>query len=133
MAQTADVIPFKAEAYPIRVIRTRSFELNSLEIFTNEELSGLLSFVIAKPCFGTPIEGVRGLRVQAWKARSQGKSGMAQIIYFFRDLNMPLLMIAAEANRRSIILESSEIDKFNQIIDTIIGRLANDVAYAKSA
>lgn len=58
---------------------------------------------------------------------------MAQIIYFFRDLNMPLLMIAAEANRRSIILESSEIDKFNQIIDTIIGRLANDVAYAKSA
>jgi hypothetical protein len=133
MAETADIIPFKAEAYPIKVIRTHSFKVKSSEIFTEEELFGLYSYVIAKPYLGTQIDGVPGLRVQAWKAKSQAKYGMAQIIYFFRDLNMPLLMISVESKRRIITLNDNEISQYHQAIYSIVGRFVIEANFAKSA
>src|ERR671921_241587 len=88
------VISFKAAAYPIAFHLTRTFKKDADRIFTQEELTGFLNYIAANPDAGDRIQGGSGLRKIRWKAKGFGKSGGARIIYYFRDLNMPLLLLA---------------------------------------
>lgn len=133
MTQLQSVIPFKAEAYPIQVIQTKTFKNTAPNYFSPEQIVGFTNFIIAKPCFGVMIEGYSGLRRALWNANRLGSRGEAQIIYFFRDLNMPLIFIAALQKGAAIELSEDEMMQVERKIFTIVGKLSSDYAFELSA
>lgn len=126
MIAARDVIPFRAEAHPIRFVRSRAFARDAARIFTEEEFSGFLNWIAANPDSGDKIPGGSGLRKIRWRAKGSGKRGGARIIYFFRDLNMPLLLLAVYAKNEQARLSKDEIKAVQRKMQVIILRLTAD-------
>ncbi|MDN3590612.1 type II toxin-antitoxin system RelE/ParE family toxin [Methylobacterium adhaesivum] len=128
MPQAAKAILFKAEAHPIRILAARSFTRAASAIFSQEELTGFANFIGANPAYGKVIPGTSGLRKARWKAKGSGKRGGARVIYFFRDLNMPILLLAVYAKNERANLCKKQLDEIESKIEGIIEDYLSDLA-----
>jgi hypothetical protein len=128
MSPGYNIIQFKAEAHEISFVVTKDFERDSKKIFTMEERTGFLNYLAANPDSGVRIKGGRGLRKMRWKAKGFGKRGGARIIYYFRDLNMPLLLLAIYAKNERAMLSKSEIKAVEQKVSLLVQRLTTNWA-----
>ena len=84
-----------------------------------------MNYIAANPDAGTKIPGTSGLRKMRWKAKGFGKSGGARIIYYFRDLNMPLLLLAAYPKNHVARLSVSRMREIEKKVDAIVGAYAS--------
>lgn len=82
---------FDASNYGITVVEMPQFALNASEILTWEEIEGLITYVAQQPDDGRVIPDTSGIRSLKWPACR--RSG-ARVIYYFRDLNMPVYLLA---------------------------------------
>lgn len=130
MRPPLEVISFQATAHPIQLMPTRSFTREALDIFTQEEREGFLNYIAANPDAGAKIPGTSGLRKIRWKAKGSGKRGGARIIYYFRDLNMPLLLITAYPKNHVARLSEKRMRQISQMVEQIVERLTwpDDIA-----
>lgn len=124
MVPTNKVIPFRAEAHRLNFLVTRSFDRDAKRVFTQEELDGFLNFVSANPDCGKKIKGGEGLRKIRWKAGGQGKRGGARVIYYFRDLNMPLLLLSVYTKKEKEDLNAGEIKAIKERMNEIVAGLS---------
>ncbi|WP_245259583.1 addiction module toxin RelE [Methylobacterium sp. 10] len=119
-----EVIEFQAEGHPIELLVVRSFKREADKIFTMEEYSGLLNYVAANPEAGVRIPGTSGLRKIRWRAKGSGKRGGARVVYYFRDLNMPLLMLAAYPKGQVAQLSAARMKEIDRKVEFLVGELA---------
>lgn len=82
---------FDASDYWITVVELEEFEAAAAEMLTPEENEGLITYVSQQPDDGEVIPDTDGLRVITWPACREGGP---RVVYFFRDLNMPVYLIA---------------------------------------
>lgn len=115
-----EVIQFQVEAYTIEFLRTKAFLKAASTIFTQEEMEGFLNYIAANPDAGNKIPGASGLRKIRWKAKGFGKSGGARVIYFFRDLNMPLMLLAVYPKNHTVRLSERSMREIGKKVDDII-------------
>lgn len=108
MAELKNVIPFKSEGHQIEILILKTFSRDMLNIFTRDELSWLFNYLSARPDAGVIIRDTGGLRKLRWRARGKGTLGGGRVIYYFRDLNMPLLLIAVYAKGEKADLKKSQ-------------------------
>lgn len=120
MQPTFEVIRFQAEAHPIDFLRTRSFSKEFSRIFTSQEQEGLLNYIAANPESGAKIPGANGIRKIRWKAKGQGKRGGARVIYYFRDLNMPMVLLAVYAKGEKSDLSAAEMKEIQRKVDQVV-------------
>lgn len=120
-----EVIHFKSEAHTIEFLRTRSFYKEAGEVFTIEEMSGFLNYIAANPEAGAKIPGTSGLRKMRWRAKGSGKSGGARVIYYFRDLNMPLLLLAVYPKNHIAQLSVKRLREIDRKVEYIVQELAS--------
>lgn len=123
MQQSADVIPFKAEAHRIRMLLTREFRAQAILGLTYEQRTGLYNYVSANPDKGRPIRGVPGLRSIEWCA-SNFIDGRARVVYYFRDLNMPLLYLSLVEKTTRIRFSATELRQMEEEIAICVARLS---------
>jgi hypothetical protein len=112
---------FGATNYPITVVELPQFEKQAERIFSGDELSLFIDFVAQTPDMGDVIQGSGGIRKLRWGARSQGKRGGARVIYYFRDLNMPVFLIAMYLKGEKITLTQGELKEMRALVDEIVG------------
>ncbi len=122
MATLSNVIPFRAEGHNIEFAATKPFDRDARDAFTKDEMSGLLNFLAARPCEGRVIRGTGGIRKLRWGAKSKGKRGGARIIYYFRDLNAPLFLLAVYLKGEADTLTRRELKAFEAKIALIVER-----------
>ena len=92
---------FDASDYWITVVELEEFEEAAAKSLTPEEIEGLVTYVAQQPDDGEIIPDTGGLRALTWPAcREDGP----QVVYFFRDLNMPVYLIT--------LLEAGEMEEF---------------------
>ena len=115
-----EVIRFQAEAHFIEFLRPRSFIKEASKIFTVEELTGFMNYIAANPEAGAKMPGTSGLRKMRWRAKGFGKSGGARVIYYFRDLNMPLLLLAVYAKNDCARLTVEQTKEIDRKVDRIV-------------
>ena len=77
-------------------------------------------FLANHPDAGEVIPGTGGIRKVRWPARGQGKRGGARVIYYFRDLNMPVYLLAAYAKGEKINLTAGEKKAMRKAVDLIV-------------
>jgi hypothetical protein len=81
--------------YPITVAESLSYAEDADEIFSEEEHERLKERLAFWPDSGDIILGTGGVRRLLWPYKDRsGQDSEALILYFFRDLNMPLFLVA---------------------------------------
>jgi len=115
-----EVIHFQAEAHDIQFLRSKTFFKASQNIFTREEITGFFNYIAANPEAGNKIPGTSGLRKIRWKAKGFGKSGGARVIYYFRDLNMPLVLLAVYPKNETARLSVRSMREISKKVDEIV-------------
>lgn len=111
---------FKANDYMITVVELKNFQRDADDIFTDEERNELIDFLSANPHFGEVIPATGGVRKLRWGAKGHGKSRGARVIYYFRDLNVPVFVLAAYAKGEKINLTMVEREQMRKLVDEII-------------
>jgi hypothetical protein len=89
-------------------------------VFTQEEYEDLISHLSVYPESGKIIPDTGGIRKLRWRARGQGKRGGARVIYYFRDLNMPVYLLAVYAKGEKLDLTAGEKREMRELVDAIV-------------
>jgi hypothetical protein len=84
------------------------------------EIRVLCDFLSLNPEAGDVISGTGGVRKLRWGYRGTGKRGGARILYYFRDLNMPLYMIAVYKKLKKDTLSRAEVTELRKLIEEIV-------------
>jgi hypothetical protein len=86
-------------SYPITVAELGSYSNEADRLFTNEEHERLKERLAFWPDAGDVIAGAGGVRKLLWLYKDRrNRNCEALVLYFFRDLNMPLYLIALFAD-----------------------------------
>jgi hypothetical protein len=88
-----------AGRYPITVAELRSYSEDADKLFGEEEHDRLKEHLAFLPDSGDMLAGTGGVRKLLWPYKDRrGRSREALILYFFRDLNMPLYLLSVFAS-----------------------------------
>lgn len=82
---------------PIVLVEVEPFTARARELWSEAELDVFKDFIARNPLAGSPIQGTGGVRKVRWAASGRGKRGGARVIYYFRDVGMPLFLLTAYA------------------------------------
>jgi len=75
---------------------------------TAEQQDELVLFLARHPEAGDVIPDSGGVRKLRWLAEGRGKRGGARVIYYFRDLSMPLVLFTVYAKNEKSDLSAKE-------------------------
>lgn len=117
---------FNAGSYYITIAEMADFIDDSKSVFTEEEYDDLVLFLAEHPDSGELIPGTGGVRKLRWRAKGQGKRGGARVIYYFRDLNVPVYLLAVYAKGEKLNITEREKKEMSKMVDMIV-----DAALAK--
>lgn len=108
---------FDASDYMITVAEMGEFADAANEKLTPEELEGLITYVSQHPDDGETISDTGGLRVLNWPAwRDDGP----KVVYLFRDLNMPVYLIALLGADESLEFTKEEKARMRATVNAIV-------------
>jgi hypothetical protein len=111
---------FKANDYMITIVELPSFQEDVDGIFTETEREELTDFLSANPHHGDIIPGTGGIRKIRWRVAGSGKRGGARVIYYFRDLNIPVFLLAAYKKGERMDLTMAEREVMRHLVDHLI-------------
>ncbi|HEX3939043.1 MAG TPA: type II toxin-antitoxin system RelE/ParE family toxin [Xanthobacteraceae bacterium] len=112
---------FKANDYMITIVELNSFRLDADGVFTDDEQSRLIDFIAANPHSGVIIPATGGVRKIRWGAGGKGKRGGVRVIYYFRDLNFPVFLLAAYKKSEKLNLTMGEREQMHKLVDRLVG------------
>jgi hypothetical protein len=120
---------FGVTNYGITIVELLSFQNDADKIFNDQEREDLSDFISANPYFGDVIPGTGGIRKLRWRARGSGKRGGARVIYYFRDLNMPVFLLAVYAKGEKMNLTMHERELMQRIVESLVREQAAKSIY----
>ena len=84
----------RAESYEIEIVQIDEFQKQAKGLLTRDGVMGLMMRLAINPEAGDVIPGTNGVRKIRWGMDGCGKRSGARVIYYYRDLNMPLYLLA---------------------------------------
>ena len=111
---------FRANNYWITVVDLKSYQRDADRIFTHDERDKLVEFIATNPDYGKVIPDTGGVRKIRWCTNRRGKRRGARVIYYFRDLNMPVFMLAVYAKGEKISLTVREKKEMRRLVDELV-------------
>jgi hypothetical protein len=106
--------------YPIQIAELRPFRREARELWSEEEIKDLRNFLALNPEAGDVVVGTGGVRKLRWRIPGCGKRGGARVVYYFRDLNMPLYLIAVYKKSEKDSLTQAERNRLRKLIEELI-------------
>ena len=113
-------VAWKATDYPITICELKTVSRDLRKLLSEFETRELIDFLAFNPEIGEVMPGTGGLRKTRWRFASKGKSKGLRIIYYFRDLNMPLYMLAVYSKGEVLRLTKQEERQMCRLVDAIV-------------
>jgi hypothetical protein len=110
-----------AGIYPITIAEMQNYTREADQYLDFEEHESLKTFLALHPESGDVLPGTGGVRVQQWPIKKQ-PGRQAKIVYFFRDLNMPLYMLALYKKGERIPLDFDWKDEIKGLVDELVAQ-----------
>ena len=109
-------------SYPISIFEADCFLDEVYDHLTPEELSGLKTYLAGNPEAGVVVSGTNGVRKLRWgqKSKNVGKRGGVRVIYYYRDLNMPLFLLAVYAKGQQADLTAKKKKELKLLIGEVL-------------
>jgi hypothetical protein len=104
----------------ITVAEVQGFATDADEVLSSEEREALTDFLAFNPLAGEVIPDTDGVRRLKWPAASQGRRSGARVIYFFRDLNMPVYLLALYRKGERMILSELEKREIRRLVNELV-------------
>jgi mRNA-degrading endonuclease RelE of RelBE toxin-antitoxin system len=111
---------FAAIDYPIQIAELGPFRKEALGIWTEEEMKDLRDYLALNPQSGDVVPGTGGIRKLRWRTPDRGKRGGARVIYYFRDLNMPLYLISVYKKSERDTLAQAERNDLRKLVEDLV-------------
>lgn len=108
---------FDASNYWITVVELPEFERSASGLLTPEEVEGLITYVAGQPDDGDVIPDTGGLRALKWPAHGRNSP---RVIYFFRDLNMPVYLVAVLGKGESTRFSKSDKAQMRVLVEELV-------------
>jgi hypothetical protein len=109
-----------ASEYWITVVELENFTRVASQFLTEDEIAGLVTYLANHPDEGIVIPDTGGVRKIRWPAQGLSESSGTRIVYFFRDLNMPLYLLTAFGKGESIALSKAEKAELRVVVEEIV-------------
>lgn len=117
---------FGATNYMITLVELTSWSKQVKDVFDEDEYDALMQFLAWHPEAGDVMPGTGGVRKLRWPAKSQGKRSGARVIYYFRDLNMPVYLLAVYTKGQKTDLTAAERRAMEAFVKEIVSAHAMD-------
>lgn len=111
---------FHANQYWITIAEVKEFTEAADDVFTEDERDTLIELLALDPLAGEAIPDTGGVRRIRWAAKSQGRRGGANVVYFFRDLNTPVYLLALFRKGESMRLSMKEKFEMRLLVQEIV-------------
>ena len=111
---------FIATDYMITIVELHQFRTDADSIFTEPQRAELTDFIAANPHFGDVIPGTGGVRKIRWSCGGKGKRAGARVIYYFRDLNIPVFLLAVYKKGEKLNLTMAEREHMRALVDELV-------------
>lgn len=114
--------------YPITIAEMLNYTKDADEYFKEEEHEQLKTFLALHPESGDVLAGTDGVRLLRWPIKARAKSPSARVIYYFRDLNMPLYMLALYRRGDQIPLDSASKGEIKRCVGELVAEHGSRLA-----
>jgi hypothetical protein len=111
---------FSADRYMITIAESRGFSADAERVFSSEERDALIETIAWQPIVGDVIDEPSGVRMIKWPAKSQGRYGVARVVYYFRDLNTPVYLLALYEKGERLMLSQRERTVIRALVAEIV-------------
>jgi hypothetical protein len=109
---------------PVSVVETPEFLTATRRIMDEEERGLLVDYLARNPLAGDIIQGTGGVRKLRWALEGRGKSGGAQVIYYYHSEAMPLFALTAYAKNERADLNQADRNDFRRLTALLVERYA---------
>lgn len=82
------------------VIETPVFQRMAEDVLSDAERSLLIAWIAGNPLAGDVMPGAGGLRKVRWQRQGMGKRGGARVIYFLRNADGEVVLVAIYAKAK---------------------------------
>lgn len=107
--------------YWITIAEVKEFTSAANRVFTISEWDALNEILALNPEAGGIIPDTGGLRMIRWPAESQGKKGAVRVVYYFRDLDTPVYLIAIYEKGERFSLSAADKRAIRALVSEIAG------------
>jgi hypothetical protein len=109
----------------VTIAETPAFSQRASSILAEEEIDELTEYLGRNPEAGVIIPKSGGIRKLRWAASGRGKSGGARVIYYYHNVDAPLLLIAIFAKNQKSNLDARELKAAQQLAESIAKEARN--------
>jgi hypothetical protein len=106
----------------VTLVEFDNFTRFAAKHLSTDENDALKSFLSAKPEEGIIIQGTGGIRKLRWAAKGKGKSGGVRVIYYYHDLDMPLLLLTGFAKNEMSNLNAADRNAMKKALPLLISQ-----------
>lgn len=82
---------------PLSVIEFAGYRRRAEELLTHEQQDAVVDLIAYEPTCGDVVPGSGGLRKVRIGREGSGKRGGARVVYYFHDVDIPILLLALYA------------------------------------
>jgi len=104
----------------ITVSENAEFIAQAKGILSEQEISDTITMIAANPMCGDLIRGTGGIRKVRVALSGRGKSGGARVVYYFRNADMPIYMLAVFAKNEKDNLSNSDRNHLKKFVEATV-------------
>jgi hypothetical protein len=110
----------KTVDYAITLAEMPTFVRECDRLFAEEERMKMLTHLAINPEAGDVMPDTGGVRKLRWRIHDRGKRCGVRIIYYFRDLNMPLYLLALYVKGEKVNLNMQERRSLKRLVKALM-------------
>ncbi len=110
-----------AGVYPITIAEMRNYTKDADRYFESDEHERLKTYLALHPESGDVLPETNGVRTLHWPIKKPAKGPTARVAYYFRDLNMPLYLLALYKPGERIPLDSDLKEQMRVLVEELVG------------
>lgn len=108
--------------YPITLAEMGDYQRDADAYFKDDEHERLKEFLALRPESGDIIPDTGGVRKLHWPITNDGSGHDYTVVYFFRDLNMPLYLLALYRKGEQIPLTAEYKREIEQLVAELVAQ-----------
>ncbi|WP_257267133.1 type II toxin-antitoxin system RelE/ParE family toxin [Endozoicomonas sp. ONNA2] len=102
------------------IVELSIYQKRAIDLLDQEERREIIDYLASNPDAGDIMQGTGGIRKLRWKRGGSGKSGGVRVIYFYRNMNMPLFLLTLYAKGEQDNLSKAERNNWKKMIEQLV-------------
>lgn len=102
------------------IVELSLYQKRAIDLLDQEERRKIIDYLASNPDAGDIMQGTGGIRKLRWKRGGSGKSGGVRVIYFYRNMNIPLFLLTLYAKGEQDNLSKAERNNLKKMIEQLV-------------